>query len=262
MITIDIDPVIVGLGHFALRWYGLILAGSIGLGAWIAAAEARRKGILSTDFKDAVFWVVLAGLVGARLFHVIDHWPHEYAANPIRTLYLWEGGLAIWGAVAGGLLALAIFARRRGLSLGRMVDIAAPGLVLAQGFGRLACVITGDAMGQPTAGPLGIAYTNPAAMVPELGVFYSPMPIYELLVNLGIFALLWRLRKLNWPDGALFLVYLSLYSAERFTLAFVSSYRMVALGLTQSQLAALAALAAAIPLGVWTFTRRARPRRA
>lgn len=261
MITIDINPVVVGFGHFALRWYGLIVAASIALGVRIAAAEARRKGLLITDFKDAVFWVVLAGLAGARLFHVIDHWPHEYAANPVRALYLWEGGLAIWGAVAGGLLALAIFARRRSLSLARMADSAAPGLVLAQGLGRLACVITGDAMGKPTDGPLGIAYTNPGAMVPELGVYYTPMPIYELLVNLGIFALLWRLRKQNWPDGALFLVYLSLYSVERFALAFVSSYQIVALGLTQSQLAAVVALAAAIPLGVWTFTRRAIPRR-
>lgn len=248
MITIDIDPVILGIGHFALRWYGVILLAAIGLGVWVAAREARRKDLRSTDFQDAVAWVVAAGLAGARLFHVIDHWPHEYAPDPIRALYLWEGGLAIWGGVAGGLLALAFFARRRGLSLGRLADIAAPGLVLAQGLGRLACVITGDAMGRPTDGPFGIAYTNPGAMVPQLGVYYTPMPIYELIANLTIFTILWRLRRRNWPDGALFLVYLTLYSLERFALSFVSSYQIVALGLTQSQIIALTALAAAVPL--------------
>jgi phosphatidylglycerol---prolipoprotein diacylglyceryl transferase len=199
------------------------------------------------------------GRVGARLFHVIDHWPHEYAANPIRALYVWEGGLAIWGGVFGGLVALAIFARRRGLSLGRLADIAAPGLVLAQGLGRIACVITGDAMGRPTDGPFGFAYANPGAMVPQLGVYYTPMPVYELIVNLGLFALLWRLRRRGWPDGTLFLVYLSLYSLERFLLSYASAYQIVAFGLTQSQIVALAALGAAVPLGLWSLRRSAQP---
>jgi phosphatidylglycerol:prolipoprotein diacylglycerol transferase len=255
MITISIDPVLFSIGHFGLRWYGVIVAASIGLGAWIAAREARRRGVRSQDFQDALTWVILGGLIGARLFHVLDHWPHEYALNPIRTLYFWEGGLAIWGAVVGGMLALVIFARRRDLSLGRLADIAAPGLALAMGVGRLACIITGDAMGPPTSGPFGFAYTSPRAMVPQLGVYYTPMPVYELLVNVGIFALLWQLRRRRWPDGALFLVFLGLYSLERFLLAFTSSYQIVAFGLTQSQIVALAALAASIPLMLLALRR-------
>ena len=259
MITISIDPVLFSLGHFALRWYGIIVAASIGLGAWIAAGEARRRGVRSQDFQDALTWVILGGVIGARLFHVLDHWPHEYALSPIRALYFWEGGLAIWGGVAGGMLALVIFARRRGLSLGRLADIAAPGLALAMGVGRLACIITGDAMGPPTSGPFGFAYTSPRALVPQLGVFYTPMPVYELVVNLGIFALLWILRRRRWPDGALFLVFLGLYSLERFLLAFTSSYQIIAFGLTQSQVVALAALAIAIPLAARTFFHTSPP---
>ena len=94
-------------------------------------------------------------------------------------------------------------------------------------------------MGKPTTGPFGFAYTSPNAMVPQLGVYYTPMPVYELVVNLGIFALLWQLRKRNWPDGRLFLVYLTLYSVERFFLAFTSSYQILAFGLTQSQVVAV-----------------------
>ncbi|HET7009449.1 MAG TPA: prolipoprotein diacylglyceryl transferase [Anaerolineales bacterium] len=261
MVTINIDPVIFQVGHFAIRWYGLIVAGAIGLASWIAAREANRKGVKSGDFQDGLTWVVLAGLAGARLFHVIDHWPHEYASNPLRAFYIWEGGLAIWGGVIGGLAALAIFAWRRGLNLGLLADIAAPGLVLAQGLGRLACVITGDAMGRPTSGPFGIAYTNPGAMVPQLGVYYTPMPIYELIINLALFVLLWNVRKRAWPDGLLFLVYLSLYSVERFLLSYASSYQIVALGMTQSQIAALAALVFALPLGAWTLRRSVPGRR-
>jgi phosphatidylglycerol:prolipoprotein diacylglycerol transferase len=260
VITIDIDPVLIGLGHFALRWYGLIVAASIGLGAWVASREARRKGLPPEVFQDALLWGIVGGLVGARVFHVIDHWPHEYAADPLRVLYFWQGGLAIWGGVIGGVTALALFARRRHLSLGRLADIAVPGLVLAQATGRLACVITGDAMGPPTNGPFGIAYTNPAAMVPQLGVYYTPMPVFELIANLAIFAVVWGLRRRSGVDGNLFLIYLMLYGVERFTLAFASSYQVVAFGLTQSQIIALATLAVSVPLGIWALLQKRRVR--
>ncbi|MBI3986169.1 MAG: prolipoprotein diacylglyceryl transferase, partial [Lentisphaerae bacterium] len=148
-------------------------------------------------------------------------------------------------------------ARRRGWKLPRLLDATAAGLVLAQAIGRTACIITGDAMGRPTTGPFGFAYTNPNAMVPQLGVYYTPMPVYEIIANLGIFAVLWQLRKRGWPDGLLFLVYLSLYSVERFFLAFTSSYQITAFGLTQSQIVALIALTVAVPL-IAVMTRRTR----
>lgn len=258
MITINIDPVIFSIGHFMVRWYSIIVVTAIGVGVWLTAREAERKGFKQEDIYDAALWVVIGGLIGARLFHVLDHWPHEYALNPVRALYIWEGGLAIWGGVAGGVLAIALLAWRKGWRLPRLLDATAPGLVLAQAIGRVACIITGDAMGQPTTGPFGFAYTSPNAMVPQLGVYYTPMPVYEIIVNLGIFAVLWQLRKKNWPDGLLFLIYLALYSVERFLLAFTSSYQIIAFGLTQSQLVALGALVAAMLLMGW----RLKPSRA
>ncbi|MBI3738883.1 MAG: prolipoprotein diacylglyceryl transferase, partial [Chloroflexi bacterium] len=179
---------------------------------------------------------------------VLDHWSDEYAANPIRALYIWEGGLAIWGAMIGGLIAGALIAWQRGWRFSELLDAAAPGLVLAQAIGRIACVITGDAMGKPTSGPFGFAYTSLNAMVPQLGVYYTPMPVYELIVNLGIFGVLWQLRKRKWPDGRLFLVYLTLYSLERFFLAFTSSYQILAFGLTQSQIVAVFGLVISLSL--------------
>jgi len=256
MINIGIDPIILSFGHLHLRWYSLIVITAIMIGVWLVTREAVRKGFKKGDIYDAAIWVIMGGIIGARLFHVLDHWSDEFAANPIRALNIWEGGLAIWGAVAGGLIVVAILARLRGWRLPRLLDAAAPGLVLAQAIGRVACVITGDAMGKPTTGPFGFAYTSPNAMVPQLGVYYTPMPVYEIIANLGIFALLWQLRKRNWPDGLLFLVYLSLYSIERFVLAFTSSYRILAFGMTQSQIIALIALAIAVPLMMHYRIRR------
>ena len=260
MITVNIDPILLHLGHFALRWYGLIVVTAASVGIWVALREAKRKGLSEYQFADAIPWVIVGGLIGARLFHVIDHWPDEYAANPLRALYVWEGGLAIWGGVIGGLAALALFAWRRALPLTVLLDTAVPGLVLGQAIGRIACVITGDAVGKPTAGPFGLAYSNSGAMVPQLGVYYAPTPIYEIIMNLTIFAVVWRLRKRSLPDGALFLVYLVLYSIGRFVITFWSAYKIVALGFNQAQWISLAGLVVGIPTLVYLLWRQ-RPAR-
>jgi phosphatidylglycerol:prolipoprotein diacylglycerol transferase len=163
MVTVSIDPVIFSIGHFHLRWYSLIVMTAIATGVWLAAREAERRGFERAAIYDGALWIVPAGLVGARLFHVLDHWTHGFAAQPIRALYIWEGGLAIWGGVVGGLVAVVILAWSRGWRIARLLDAVAPGLVLAQAIGRTACIITGDAAGKPTTGPFGLAYTHPGA---------------------------------------------------------------------------------------------------
>lgn len=251
MFTITLNPIIFHVGHFVLRWYAVILITAMSVGIWLTAREAERKGFKKDDVYGVAIWIILAGIIGARLFHVLDHWSDDYAANPIRALYIWEGGLAIWGALIGGLVAGAIICWRSKWPFLRLLDAAAPGLVLAQAIGRIACVITGDAMGKPTTGPFGFAYTSPNALVPKLGVYYTPMPVYEIVVNLLIFAIIWQLRNRNWQDGKLFLVYLILYSIERFFLAFTSSYRILAFGLTQSQIVAAVAFIVGLVVLAW-----------
>jgi len=248
MITVSIGPIIFSIGHFHLRWYSLIVMLAIGIAFWLVTREAVRKGYSKEAILDLGIWVVLGGMIGARLFHVIDHWPDVFSKDPGRIFAIWEGGLAIWGGIVGGLLVLAIIAWRKHWNLARLLDAFAPGVVLGQAIGRFACIITGDSVGKPTSGPFGLAYTSPEAMVPKLGVFYTPTPIYEILLNTAIFVVLWRLRKLKLPDGALFLIYLSLYSIGRFFITFMSSYREFAFGLNQAQVMSLVGLAIAIPI--------------
>lgn len=248
MITISIDPIIFSIGNLQMRWYSLIVLLAIGIAFWLVVKEAVRKGYQKDSIYDLAIWVIGGGMIGARLFHVIDHWPDVFSKDPGRIFAIWEGGLAIWGGIVGGLIALAIIARGKKWNLARLLDAFAPGVVLGQAIGRIACIITGDSVGKATEGPFGLAYTSPDAMVPQLGVFYTPTPIYEILLNSAIFALLWRLRKLNLPDGALFLVYLTLYSTGRFFITFMSGYREFAFGLNQAQVVSLAGLAIAIPL--------------
>lgn len=255
MFIVSIDPIILSIGHFHLRWYSLIVGAAILIGAWMAVKEAARKGYDPDEISNNILWIILGGLIGARLFHVLDHWPDEFAMNPIRGLYIWEGGLAIWGGIIGGLIVVAILTRQHHWKWFRLLDAFVPGVVLAQGVGRLACIITGDAMGKPTSGPLGFAYTSPNASVPQLGVYYTPTPVYEIIMNLGIFALVWGLRKKGLPDGVLTLLYLALYSFIRFFIAFTSSYQITAFGLNQAQIISIFVFLASIPILAGLYLR-------
>lgn len=256
MITVTIDPIIFSVGHFALRWYSLIVLAAIITGVWLAGREAARKGLSPEIIYDLALWAVPGGLAGARLFHVLDHWSDKFAADPIRALYIWEGGLAIWGGVAGGLLAGLLYARYRGWPLARLADTVAPGLVLAQAVGRVACIITGDSVGPATTGPFGLAYTSPNTVVPRLGVYYTPSPVYEIIMNLTIFAIIWPLRRKSLPGGALFLIYLVLYAGLRFVVTFWSAYQILALGLNQAQWISLGATGIALPVLVYLFRKK------
>ncbi|HEY5902022.1 MAG TPA: prolipoprotein diacylglyceryl transferase family protein, partial [Anaerolineales bacterium] len=89
MFTISLDPIIFTVGHFAVRWYGLILITAIAVGFWLTGREAERKGMSKEELLDSGVLIVIAGIAGARLFHVLDHWSHEYAADPVRALYIW-----------------------------------------------------------------------------------------------------------------------------------------------------------------------------
>lgn len=259
MITISLDPIIFSIGHLALRWYSLIVMTAIVIGVWLAVREAGRKGFNKDEILNSSMWIVLGGLIGARLFHVIDHWLDEFAANPIRILYFWEGGLAIWGGVLGGLLAVAILAKVNQWHLPRLLDALVPGVVLAQAIGRIACIITGDAIGKATTGPFGFAYTSPNAMAPQLGVYYTPTPVYEIIMNLTIFGILWYLRKKNLADGVLTLLYLSLYSFARFFVAFTSAYPIIGFGLNQAQWISILVFLISFPMVILFAAKTRKP---
>ncbi len=133
-IVINIDPVIFRLGAFELRWYSLAIVLAIVAAVLIAAHLGKKKGIATEEIYSLALWVVIAGVVGARLFHVIDHWEH-YANNPAQILEF--QGLAIWGALAGGGVAILVYSRIRHIPLSRLADVVAPGLLVAQIIGRI-----------------------------------------------------------------------------------------------------------------------------
>lgn len=258
--TIDIDPVIVHLGPLALSWYGLFVALAIGVGMWLAFREARRKGLPMAQMESLATWVFVGGVVGARGLHVIDRWD-LYATNPLGIFAVWNGGLAIMGAVLGGTLTGLFVAWRRGLPVRAISDAAAPAVILGQAIGRLACLFTGDAVGRPTSG-FGVTYLNPGAMVPQLGVAYEPVFLYEMVWDLGVLALLWWIRRRPRFDGEIFAVYLALYAIGKFALSFRRTETVWLAGLQEAQLLSLVAIGLAALWGWWSIRARAPARSA
>ncbi len=257
MIRFGLDPIIVQFGHLQIGWYGVFIGLGIAVAVWLTAREAKRRGILPDAIYDGALWVVIAGIIGARLFHVIDNWTF-YAANPAAIFG--TAGLAIYGALIAGVTALLIYTMLRKLPFWRMLDAAAPAIPLAQAIARIGCFINGDNYGVPTNPPLpwNVTWANPNAMVPDRTVAYQPAQLYEGLWDLVVFAIVWRLRTRVKTDGVLFLIYATLYSFGRFFISFVREDNIYFWNLRQAQIIALAVMLVAIPLGFWLIQRNTR----
>jgi len=251
-IVISIDPVIARLGPLMLRWYSLFFVLAILVGLWPGLREARRKGLDVEQVKRLTIWAVIGGLIGARLFHVIDRWD-LYAAQPVQALYVWQGGLAVYGGLIGGTLTGIVYARRHGLPVWKLADALTPGIILGLAVGRLACIPNGDAIGAPANVPWAFVYTNPMSMVPPqlLGVPVHPYPVYEMLFDLATLGLFWPLRHVFKTDGMLFLSYASIYAIGRFWLTFYRIERVWFWELQEAQVIALVVLVIALVLIVW-----------
>lgn len=258
-IVINIDPVALQIGNFAVRWYSIFVVLAIVAAVAISVYEGKRKGIPADTIYSLAPWVLIGGIAGARLFHVIDRWEY-YAANPLHIFWLQQGGLAIWGALAGGAVAVVVFARAKRIGLGCLVDTLAPGLLTAQIIGRFACIINGDAYGGITSLPWGFVYLNPGAMIPPdlFGVPTHPYPVYEMLWNgLFLFFIL-KYRSYFRKDGLLFLSYLTYYSLGRFVLTFVRQEKIWLWGLQEAQVVAIAIMVVSITVFVYLSLRGRR----
>ncbi|HEX9899195.1 MAG TPA: prolipoprotein diacylglyceryl transferase [Candidatus Methylomirabilis sp.] len=248
-------PIFVELGPFSIRFYGLMYIIGILLALVMLRREARRKGLPLTEDEvlNLIMLLVFGGILGARLYYVAFNWDY-YWAYPWAIPAVWQGGLAIHGGLLGGLLAGAWFVRRHRIPLWRLGDTIAPNLILGQALGRFGNFMNGDAHGVPTDLPWGLVFApnTPAGM--QFGTTpLHPVMLYEMAIDLGIFAVLWRLRTRSSRDGFLFGLYVLLYSGGRFV---VEVFRADSLLLGPFRAAQVVSLLAILGVGVLLWRGR------
>jgi prolipoprotein diacylglyceryl transferase len=213
------SPILVELGPLALRYYGLLIALGIAVGTWLAGKELARRGHAPELALDSLLYIIPPGFIGARLYHVITDY-ELYANNFSGVFAVWNGGLGIYGAVAGGLLGAYVFCRVRNLDLLTFADSVAPGLIIGQAIGRWGNYFNQELFGLPSDLPwaIRIAPENRPAGFEDATAFH-PTFLYESLWNLAIgLSLLWVARRFatGLKDGDIFVLYVSLYSLGRF----------------------------------------------
>ena len=247
-------PDVLHIGPVPIHLFGIFLALAFLAAGSVAGREFERKGFDPEVASACVVWAAVGGIVGARLWLVLDAWS-AFVRAPVSFL-LTGGGFVWYGGLLGGALAVTMLFRREGIPWLRGADAVAPGIVLGQAIGRIGCQVAGDGdWGRETTLPWGMAY--PHAVVgwdKPPGVYVHPTPVYECLAYLAIFAVLWRMRREPAADGTIFSTYLVLSGLARFLVEFVRINPPVVLGLTQAQLTSLLLVA----VGVWLrVTRRA-----
>ena len=212
-------PILFKYGFIEIRFYGLMYVVAILVGSYIIKREVRRKGIPMgpDEVMNFIVWVVLGGVVGARLYYVLFNLSF-YLANFAEIPAIWHGGLAIHGGIGGGALVAFYYLKKKGVGFWRMADAVAPAGILGQTFGRFGNFMNGDAHGRPTGMAWGIVFPPGSIAGSEFpNTPLHPAMLYELFINFSIFCFLWLvLRRTEHRDGYLFAMYIMLYSLGRF----------------------------------------------
>jgi prolipoprotein diacylglyceryl transferase len=249
---------------WGIQTYALCILAGIVIATLLTGYRLRQRGVDAGYVIDIAVWAVLLGIAAARIFHVLTH-PDDYfgaGRDPMTAFYIWEGGIAIFGALIGGAVGIWIGCRTTGVRFTTFVDALAPGLLLAQAFGRLGNWFNHELFGQPTDLPWGLEIepSNPAFPVglpPE--TLFHPTFAYEIVWNvLGAALLLWLDRKRDVQWGRLIALYLIWYGLGR------SVFETIRLDPSELLLGIrtnvwMAFLAIAIGVVVWVVQTRRHP---
>lgn len=217
---VAIDPVAFSLGPLPVAWYGIIIGAGAVIGLLIAIQEGKRFRIPAEFFMDLLLIGAPSAILMARIYYVAFEW-ERYAGDFWSVFKVWEGGIAIHGALIGAIISGAIYIKVKGYNFWRIADIAAPSLIIGQAIGRWGNFVNQEAHG----GPVSETFLRETLFLPNFivehmyinGVFHHPTFLYESIWNvLVLVVLLFLRRKIAIKAGELFLSYFILYSVGRF----------------------------------------------
>src|SRR5450759_1221151 len=240
-IVIDLNPNLFRIGPFLITWHGVFavlgILAAARLGLWLL----EKDGVDTTRSADGGAWMVVSGLVGARLLYVWENFKLFAGGQLLRVFALTEGGISQWGGLFGAAVGAYIWARRSHFSFWKILDAAGAATMIGLAIGRIGDVINGEHHGTPTNLPWGVEYVNPNTLW-QPGLVVHPEVAYEMILTLVLLGALLPFHqrlKARLPDGALGLTYLGLYGLGRFFLSYLRTDPAVFAGLRQAQLASM-----------------------
>ena len=209
-ITVDPSPVAFTVFGKDIYWYGIIIASGFLLAVLYMLHRAKDFGVTQDDVLDMILWAVPIGVVCARLYYCIFYW-ELYEDDPISMLYIWEGGLAIYGGIIGGVITLLVVAKVKKIPATVLLDLAGMGVIIGQCIGRWGNFMNREAHGAVTEAFLKMGLQDAAGVV----TYYHPTFLYESVWNLIGFIGLHLFSKKRKFDGEIFLLYVAWYGLGR-----------------------------------------------
>lgn len=253
-----IDPIAIRLGGFEVAWYGVIIGVGILLAMYLASSEGDRKGMPQDFILDLAFWTVPIAILGARAYYVLFELGY-YLENPGQIFQIWNGGLAIYGALLTGALVVYFFTKKKNVPVMLTLDVLAPGVLIAQSLGRWGNFINQEAHGAAVTREFLEGLFLPEFIINQMnikGTYYHPTFLYESLWSLIGFALIVYLRRRPnlLREGEVFFSYIIWYAFGRF---FIEGMRTDSLylfaNIRVSQLLSIILIAGAI--AAWAYRR-------
>mgnify|MGYP006287377781 FL=1 len=206
-------PVLFQIGGISLYTYGLFIALGFIAGIAIAKAEARRLGRSPERITDLCFFILIAAIVGSRVFYVLTT-PSTFLESPLEVFKIWNGGLVFYGGFIGALITVAVYLKRHAMPLWETLDILAPAMAFGHFLGRIGCFFAGCCFGKSCDLPWAITFTHPETLAPP-GIALHPTQLYSAGANLAIFGILWLTRTRKGFSGQTALTYVILYGISR-----------------------------------------------
>ncbi len=206
----------INIGPITFHLYGFIIAIAIFLGWSLAKKRAKIYNIPVAIFEDPILLVPLAlSIIGARIYHVVDYW-RVYKTDPLSIIYIFNGGLGIWGALIGAFIGFFVISKLKKISLLSILDLAAPSFLLAQAFGRIGNYINQEGFGPPSNLPWSVFInkSNRPDQFKEYSYFH-PTFFYEAIIDFIFFLIILLISKKTKKPGQTFSIYLILYSTGR-----------------------------------------------
>ena len=253
-ISVDPPSVAFSVGKLTVYWYGIILAAGFLLGVLYCLKRSKEFGITEDEILDGLFVVAPVAIICARIYYCVFNWS-EYAANPISCLYIWEGGIAIYGSLIGAVLMTIVYTRWKKIPLRPVLDLVSMGFVIGQFIGRWGNFINREAYGAVTDSFLRMGLEDAAGNV----TYYHPTFLYESLWNFVGFLFLHFYIKRRKYDGQIFTLYVAWYGLGRAVIEGLrtDSLYLFGTGIRVSQL--LAAISCLIAVGFLIFRLSGRP---